>query len=95
MRSQKMIRVLVALLLVATVLATVNVAYAAHEYAPQAAYSCCSGYPPCNYWIHGCGWCCLGQISIMGGMHLYYDNNCHLTIPDTECTYPCGLSGCQ
>ena len=95
LHSQKFTRILIIMLLVAFLLATVNVAYAANNRAPQAAASCCSGYPPCSYWIKGCGWCCLGNISITGAMKLKYDANCNLTIAATRCLLPCGWGGCS
>ncbi len=91
----KVTRILAVMLLVAFVLATVNVAYAASSYAPQSPKSCCSGYPPCSYWISGCGWCCLGQISLIGQIKLKYDASCNRSIVGTRCLVPCGGTGCH
>lgn len=92
------------MLVVAFLLASVSIAYAAGEIgAPTTAGSCCAGFPPCNTRMSKCGWCCAltfdqGNqywLKLNGWMDISYDTNCNPTVTSTGCGFVCGLGGCE
>lgn len=93
--TRVLVVMLVVMLLASFLLATVSVAHAAQSFSPQAAASCCGGFPPCHVQMSKCGWCCIGILSLWGYIDLDYDANCNVTKVETSCGAPCGFFGCR